>query len=140
MIDGKGCAQVIVSQSLLFHFLQVSSAQTAVQQCSGRSTDSNCLGMRWYLTEAPANHLAHSVSARTRHQQSSAAVHQAPGDISGRFDTHVGLSSLQDTDVLNRSWQPSSTRWTPWSTGTLLRVVLAVSLLCVYFVLLATSY
>ncbi|KAL3152431.1 hypothetical protein ABBQ32_001482 [Trebouxia sp. C0010 RCD-2024] len=111
-----------------------------MQQCSGRSPGSDSLGMRWYLTEAPAAHLARSVSVKAKHRQSSAAIHNLSDSGSGRSHSQEGLSLPQNNGMRSRSWQPSSAITASWYSGTLLRVLLAFCLLCVYFVLLVIGY
>lgn len=133
-------AQIMIFCSMLLQTLQISSAQAAVQQCSGRSMGTDCLGMRWYSTQAPASHLAQSMTSEAKHQQSSSAMHQAPDGLFGRHDRQEDWSSLQRGGMLNVFCPPMSSRWMQWSTGTLLRVLLACCLLCVYFVLLRAGY
>ena len=119
--------------------LQASSAQDATLKYSSSSASSNCLGMRWYMTEAPSSHLCHSHSAsrfQTR-QQTSSAAEECP--ISREFQSQRGFAVLHNKALksLNGLFL---TRFYTNSLGTILRVFAASLLLSVYFVLLASGF
>ena len=126
-------------QQVYLCMVQVSSAQAAVQQCCGRSTSSSCLGMRWYLTEAPSAHPSQTLQSqhlKPKCQDSSGASEA----LLGRSGSKEGHVPQQDAAVLDVSRPHITGRWMPWSTGTLLRVLFGCCLLCVYFVLLGYGF
>ena len=124
--------------------LQISTAQRAVDECSGETSQNGALGMRWYLAEAPSqaqsrsHHPPGSHAARAGGQDSAISV---PADTQGssfrqghhqdvRYHNHKASTAFGS--VLQEAL-PSDMLW---DRGTRVRVAVSCVLLCGYCALL----
>lgn len=98
--------------------------------------------MRWYLTEAPSAHFAqthHAPNLKQQRQDSSATAQLDPDPSLGQPSNHERCAQKGGA-VLHTSQLHINDKRVPWSTGTLLRVLLSSALLCGYCVLLWIGY
>lgn len=130
--------------------LQTAAAQTAVDECSGESSQNGALGMRWYLAQSPSqaqritdhrsrlHHPAGSHAARAGSQDSATSM---PNEIQGSSfqQGHYQYGRYRNYKALTASGsalQEATPSDVLWGRGTRIRVAVGCVLLCGYCTLL----
>ncbi|DBB10751.1 TPA: hypothetical protein ACH3X3_007239 [Trebouxia sp. C0006] len=129
---------------VIVHFTEAAAAQTAVDECSGESSQNGALGMHWYLAQSLSqaqsrlHHPAGSHAARAGSQDSATSM---PNEIQGssfqqgnyQYGRYRNYKALTASGSALQEATPSDVLW---GRGTRIRVAVSCVLLCGYCTLL----
>lgn len=129
---------------VIIHFTEITTAQRAVDECSGESSQNGVLGMRWYLADAPSQAQSRSQyppgshAARAGSQDSAISMPNAAQGSSFRQGNYqdVRYHRYKASTAFGSALQQASPSVMLWDRGTRIRVAVSCVLLCGYCALL----